>query len=304
MNGIPKIDLHVHSNKSDGRESVAEVMAEAVSAELAVMALTDHDTTTGWAEAESLARAAGLGFVPGIEVTTRANVIDADGKRSRFGVHMLAYLPNPNDTALRGALETSVESREGRLREIVEKLAKDFSITWDDVLAELAEGATKGRPAVADALVARGHFANRGEVFERVFFRGGPYYVPNTGVPETIEAIELIRGAGGVPVIAHPLARGKGPEEGQPMPVAHFEDMIAAGLGGFEVMHRDVPDHAREWLLAMADKHDLFVTGSSDYHGKTGKPNRLGEETTSVEALRRILEQGSGATAYIPDGIL
>lgn len=299
MNNSPVIDLHSHSNKSDGRESVREVFETAVRAGVNILALTDHDTTSGWAEATSLAHELGIGFVPGIEVTTRANVIGRDGKRHRFGVHMLAYLPNPEDTALVGALRTSVESREGRLREIVAKIAKDYDLSWSDVEAELGEGATMGRPAVADALVARGHFTNRGEVFESVFFHGSPYYVPNTGVPETIEAIELIRGAGGVPIIAHPLARGKGPAEGEPMPVDHFEQMIDAGLAGFEVMHRDVPEHARVWLRQMAAKHDLVITGSSDYHGETGKPNRLGENSTAPEMFQRILEQATGTTPVL-----
>ena len=300
MKTPPVIDLHSHSTKSDGRESVRQVFETAARTGVDILALTDHDTTSGWAEAEACARELGIGFVPGIEVTTRANVEGRDGRRHRFGVHMLAYLPNPEDTALMGALTTSVESREGRLQEIVARIAKDFELTWDDVLAELSDGATMGRPAVADALITRGHFNNRGEVFEQVFFHGGPYYVPNTGVPETIEAIELIRGAGGVPVIAHPLARGKGPAEGEPMPEQHFADMIAAGLGGFEVMHRDVPDHARDWLLGLAEKHDLIVTGSSDYHGETGKPNRLGENSTSLEMFERILAQATGAKAFLP----
>ena len=300
MNSAPLIDLHSHSNKSDGRESVREVFESAHRSGVDILALTDHDTTSGWHEADSIARELGIGFVPGIEVTTRANVLGLDGRRHRFGVHMLAYLPDPNDVALAGALVTSVESRQGRLREIVAKIAVDYELTWADVEAELVGGATMGRPAVADALVTRGHFTNRGEVFDQLFFQGSPYYVPNTGVPETIEAIELIRGAGGVPIIAHPLSRGKGPAEGEPMPVAHFEEMIEAGLAGFEVMHRDVPRHSREWLLSMATKHDLIVTGSSDYHGETGKPNRLGENSTEPEMFARILAQASGVEPYLP----
>lgn len=300
MNSAPVIDLHSHSNKSDGRESVREVFENAVRSGVNILALTDHDTTSGWQEAEACAREFQIGFVPGIEVTTRANVLGQDGTRHRFGVHMLAYLPDPNDVSLTSALVTSVESRVGRLQEIVAKIAEDYELTWSDVEAELADEATMGRPAVADALVTRGHFNNRGEVFDQLFFKGSPYYVPNTGVPETIEAIELIRRAGGVPIIAHPLSRGKGPAEGEPMPVEHFEEMIAAGLAGFEVMHRDVPEHSRRWLRAMADKHDLIVTGSSDYHGETGKPNRLGENSTELEMFERIVAQASGVAPYLP----
>ena len=286
------IDLHSHSTRSDGRESVRTVFEEAKKAGVDVLALTDHDTTAGWAEAAEVANELGIRFIPGIEVTTRAHVIGRDGKLHKFGVHMLAYLPNPNHPELKQVLEESVLSRESRLREITERVAKDWHISWEEVEAQLSTGATKGRPALADALVAKGHFVNRGEVFDQVFFKNSPYYVPNRGVPDTIEAIRLIRRAGGVPVIAHPLGRGKGPKWYQPLPKAHFEEMIAAGLAGFEVYHRDVPERARRWLISLAKKHDLVITGSSDYHGKDGKVNLLGENTTSEAMLERIVSQG------------
>ena len=109
----------------------------------------------------------------------------------------------------------------------------------------------------------------------------------------------MIRRAGGVAIIAHPMSRGKGPEVGQPMPRDHFEEMIAAGLAGFEVDHRDVPPHAQKWLREMAKEFDLIVTGSSDYHGLTGKKNRLGENTTSPDMLERILAQATGTQAQL-----
>ena len=109
----------------------------------------------------------------------------------------------------------------------------------------------------------------------------------------------MIRRAGGVPIIAHPLGRGKGPEVGQPMPREHFEEMIAAGLAGFEVDHRDVPPHAQKWLREMAAEFDLVITGSSDYHGVDGKQNRLGENTTSPEMLERIIAQATGTAAVL-----
>lgn len=291
----PVIDMHVHSNNSDGRESVAEVFAAAAAAGVTTLALTDHDTTAGWAEARELARQHRIGFVPGIEVTTRARVVDADGEVRRFGVHMLAYLPNPNNVALAEALRVSVESREVRLREITERIAADYHLSWSDVLGQLTDGATPGRPAVADALIANGHFEQRGEVFDKLFFKGSPYYVPNTGVPETIDAIRLIRAAGGVPVIAHPLSRGKRPESPSDFPRQHFLDMIESGLAGFEAHHRDVEPDVAQWLVALAKEFDLVITGSSDYHGADGKPNLLGEHTTTPEMLKRILDQGQGS---------
>lgn len=295
-----KIDLHAHSNCSDGKESVEEVFRQAKLAGVDVLALTDHDTTHGWAQAASAAAAEGIGFVPGIEVTTRAHVYSPSGELHKFGVHMLAYLPDPNHAELQQVLGESVSSRELRLRAIVEKIAEDYDLEWSDVEMFIEQGATFGRPAVADAMVHRGHFESRDRVFAEVWPNGADrYYVPNRGVPDTIEAIRLIRRAGGVPVIAHPLSRGKGPEVGQPMPRDHFEEMIAAGLAGFEVDHRDVPEHAQKWLREMASEFDLVITGSSDYHGLTGKKNRLGENTTSPEMLDRIVAQATGISPQL-----
>lgn len=284
------IDLHAHSTHSDGREDVRTVFSAARGAGVDVLALTDHDSTAGWDEAREVAREIGIGFVPGIEVTTLAHAYG-----HTFSVHMLAYLPNPGDEKLVDMLKATVQAREQRLRDITALVAKNWEISWDDVLAQLQTGATMGRPAVADALVAAGHFANRDEVFRDVLFDGSDYYVANELAPDVLEAIRVIRGAGGVPVIAHPLGRSSG--EG-PLPEEHFRQMIAAGLAGFEVYHRDVPERGRQWLLGLAEEFDLVVTGSSDYHGLTGKENRLGENSTAPEMLSRIAEQGFAEVSY------
>ena len=285
-----KIDMHTHSTHSDGRESVREVFTEAKLAGVDVIALTDHDTTAGWSEAASIASELGLGFVPGIEVTTQAQ-----GRNKPFSVHMLAYLPDPNNAELQSVLKQTVVAREQRLRAITALVAPVWEITWEDVLAQLSEGATMGRPAVADALVAAGHFANRDEVFSQVLYDGSDFYVSNETAPNVIDAIKLIRAAGGVPVIAHPLGRSNG---NHPLPEEHFRSMIDAGLAGFEVYHRDVPQFARDWLLGLAEEFDLLVTGSSDYHGIHGKENRLGENSTTPQMLKRIDEQGFGSVYY------
>lgn len=291
------IDLHTHSTCSDGRGTPTQVMQEAAAAGVNIVALTDHDTTQGWAEAASVCAELGLGFVPGIEVTTRTRFVREDGTPYGFSVHMLAYLPDANDKNLNKILAGSVEERRGRLQAIVEKLSMDYDLSWDDVVAVLADGATAGRPAVADAMINRGHISTRDEFF--TFVRpGSKYYVPNLQVPTPEEAIEAIRAAGGVPVIAHPMARGMGPRPGDVMPTEHFEQMIEAGLAGFEAFHRDVPPHVTEWLEQLAFKHDLVLTGSSDYHG-SGKENRLGENRTAPEMLQRILSQATGTEARL-----
>lgn len=280
-----RIDLHAHSTRSDGRGAPAQVMREASEAGLHVVALTDHDTVAGWAEARAEAERLQLGFVPGIELTARVQRNTAH----KFTVHMLAYLPDPAHPELATILSGSAESRLDRLQQITERLAEDFDISWEHVLEAITEGKVPGRPTIADVMIERGIIESRDPFFDLVR-PGTKYYVPNRGVPEPVDAIAIVRAAGGVPVIAHPMARGMGPQPGDPMPRAHFIEMIEAGLGGFEAYHRDVPEHVRDWLLAMADEFGLFVTGSSDYHG-TGKQNRLGENLTSPEALGVILDQ-------------
>ncbi len=292
-----KIDLHVHTDASDGTESVETVFEKASATGLNVLAISDHDTTSNWGKASDLAVQHNMGFIPAIELTTRAVIRAADGSTTKFGVHLLAYLPNPEDEALVKSMRESVEGRVSRLQEITEKIARDYSLSWQDVLNQVQVGATLGRPAVADALIANGHFVERGEVFETIWFKGSPYYVPNRTVPETRDAIALVLAAGGVPIIAHPLARGKTYGSGDEFPLAHFEAMIEAGLAGFEVEHREVEERSRVWLRQMAEKHNLITTGSSDYHGAQGKENTLGENTTTLPNLLRIVEQATGTSA-------
>jgi predicted metal-dependent phosphoesterase TrpH len=292
-----KIDLHTHSTRSDGLDTPSQLVTNAAKAKIDVLALTDHDTVSGWDEARSAALKLGLGFVPGIEVTSVSD-IERFGRKIRISVHLLAYLPDPNHEALALVLGDTVATREVRARAIVEKLATEIPITWEMVLDHLDKGATIGRPAIADTLVTMKKVSNRSEAFDYYLATDGPFYVSHSTV-STVEAIELITKAGGVPVIAHPL-KGVGPDTSpEDLPMAHFEEMISKGLAGVEVYHRDVPEAARSWLLELALKHDLVVTGSSDYHGVSGKPNQLGENTTSVEMLDRILKLGTGTKASL-----
>ena len=292
-----KIDLHTHSTRSDGLDSPSELIANAAKAGVDIIALTDHDTVSGWDEARGKAFSMGLGFVPGIEVTSVSD-IERFGKTIRISVHLLAYLPDPEHKALEVVLGDTVATREARGRAIVEKLAEQIPITWEMVLEHLEDGATIGRPAIADTLVTMGLVADRSAAFDYYLSTDGPFYVSHSTV-STLEAIGLIRQAGAVPVIAHPL-KGVGPDtDPEDLPMAHFEEMIAIGLQGVEVYHRDVPETARKWLLELAAKHDLVVTGSSDYHGVSGKPNQLGENTTSQEMLDRIVSLGTGTKASL-----
>lgn len=284
-----KIDLHCHSTHSDGKETLSEIFQYASEAGLDVLAITDHDTVAGWPEARALAAQHGITFVPGIEITT---------KHHEVSTHLLAYLPNPEYSPLIDRLAVVRDNRSTRIERFVENLAPDFAgISMEAVRATMSdEGKSPGRPHIADALVNLGYFADRGEAFAGPLRKSGKYYVPSEGI-HTVEAIKLVRAAGGVPIMAHPLSRHSGPEPFTPHPNLrdHFLELIEAGIGGFEVDHREVKELQREWLVALAQEFDLIMTGSSDYHGMTGKPNRLGERNTSLEMLRRIEAEASGS---------
>lgn len=273
-------DLHLHSTRSDGTESPAEVMRQARAAGLATVSLTDHDTTAGWDEAADEAVRLGMAFLPGMEMSAR------QGWRS---VHVLAYLFDPADTALTAELARIRDDRVGRAERIVASLSRDYDLTWADVLAQTGADATVGRPHIADALVARGIVSDRSAAFDGVLHPREGYYEPHYA-PDPVTAVDLVVAAGGVPIIAHPTPHGRD----RMLPMSVIEELIAHGLGGFEIEHRENTPDGKEVLRRVARDHGLIVTGSSDYHG-AGKPNRPGENTTSAEMLARIIAQGRGS---------
>ncbi|KGM09949.1 PHP domain-containing protein [Cellulomonas carbonis] len=272
-----RIDLHTHSYVSDGTDAPAALVADAARAGLDVVALTDHDTTAGWDEAAAAAREHGVVLVPGMELSCRAG---------GTSVHLLSYLHDPEDAALLAEAEETRGSRLRRAHRMVELLAADLDITWADVEAQTEPGTTVGRPHVADALVALGHVPDRSAAFATLLAAGSPYYVPHHA-PDAVRAVELVRAAGGVPVLAHPRAS----ERGAVVPEAVIRRMVDAGLAGLEVDHRDHTGSQREHLRGLAQSLGLLVTGSSDYHG-AGKPNLLGENLTSPDVLQAIEDQG------------
>ena len=280
-----RIDLHTHSDRSDGTQSPAEVIASAAAADLDVVALTDHDTTSGWDEAvAALQEHPGLRLITGTEVTARM------ARPGTWGipVHLLSYLQNPDHPELLELLELNLNSRQHRIGLMVERLQQDFPITEELVFEQVAPGATVGRPHVADTLVHLGVVAERSQAFEQLLAPGSPYYVP-TPSPLATDVVRAIRAAGGVAVIAHPAAR----ERGYILDDDEIATLAAAGLQGLEVYHRDHEAGDRQRLLRLAEELGLFVTGSSDYHG-AGKPNRLGENLTAPEVLDQIIDLGWG----------
>lgn len=267
------IDLHTHSSVSDGTETPAELVAAASRAGLSVVALTDHDSTAGWADAAAEADAISIQFVPGIELSTRY------GWRS---VHLLAYLLDPSNAALDAELTRIREARLTRAEAMVERLAVDYELSWDDVLAQTTPGASVGRPHIADALVARGYAATRSEAFERMLHPRAGYYEP-LYAPTPLEGVELVRAAGGVPILAHPVTRGRDAA----LPEPYLRELVDSGLAGFEIEHRENTEDGKAYLRDLVERWGLIATGSSDYHG-AGKPNRLAENTTTPAALAEI----------------
>lgn len=263
-------------------------MERAAAAGLDAVALTDHDTVSGWAEAAASVPA-GLTLLPGIEVSARWH-----GASPGIGLHLLAYLPDPEHPPLAAALRQVRADRAGRARRMVQLLRDGgIDVTWDEVAAD-ASGASIGRPHLAQALIRRGLVGSVSEAFGAQWL-GGRFRLPKRDL-EVFEALRLVRAAGGVPVFAHPLAHRRG----RVVPDHVIAEMADAGLAGLEADHPDHGPADRAKARRLAAAHGLFVTGSSDYHG-SNKTTPIGAETTGLESYRRIVSMGSG-TGPVPGG--
>lgn len=289
------IDLHAHSQASDGSDTPAEVIGQAHAAGLHTIALTDHDTVSGWSGARAAARHLGVGFIPGIELSTQ--ILDETTGYEPHSIHLLGYLVDPEDADLVHEMVTIRSHRDNRLQLMVEKLAEDYPIDWLEVRAVIPEGATPGRPHIAEVLIAKGIVADTTEAFANILAGDGPYHVPHYA-PRLQRGIEIIRRAGGVPVLAHPLSRGGNPatDVGGDLnhAIARYRRWVDCGLMGVEIGHRENDPALTPQLATVARELDLIVTGSSDYHGSK-KPNVLGEHSTSATHLQRIMDAGVGS---------
>ncbi|MDT0186625.1 PHP domain-containing protein [Microbacterium sp. ARD31] len=271
-----RIDLHTHSSASDGTDTPAALVREAKAAGLDVVALTDHDATSGWAEAQRAADEVGITLLPGLEISTKLH---------HRGVHLLAYLPDPTHGPLVEVLDRILAGRTERTPAIVSALrGHGIDITEDDVHREAGESVAAGRPHVADALVRLGVVGDRTEAFATLLSPGQPGYV-NRYAPALEEMVRIVVAAGGVPVIAHPWGRRGG--------TVLTEDVLASlraiGLAGIEVDHQDHPPEVRTRLRGIAADLDLVVTGSSDHHGLGKVDHDLGVNTTEPEQYERLL---------------
>jgi predicted metal-dependent phosphoesterase TrpH len=273
------IDLHTHTNCSDGTDSPRELVNKAIVQGLELLGITDHDTTSGWAEATESLRGS-LKLVLGSEISCLTN----DG----ISVHMLGLLFDPKHEEMQRVLEETRDGRLPRMRKMIEKMrAEGIDISIQDVELAMPAGATMGRPHLADALVAKKIVKSRDEAFVDLLHNESRFYVSHAA-PTPIEAISLIRRAGGVAVIAHPFASHRG----EILKAEDFSELVAAGLNGIEVDHRDQNPAERAMLRTIAHELGLVITGSSDYHG-TGKLNSLAENHTHKEQWEKLESQAN-----------
>jgi len=273
------IDLHTHTNKSDGTDSPRELVNKAISLGMSVIGITDHDTTSGWAQAIESLRG-DLALVLGSEISCLTH----DG----ISVHMLGLLFDGQHKEMQIMLEETRDGRLPRMRKMIEKMRlAGFDISMEDVHEALPAGATLGRPHLADALVNKGIIKSRDEAFQGMLNNDSEFYVSHAA-PTPEDAIRMIRNAGGVAVIAHPFASLRG----QILAAPDFKALVDAGLNGIEVDHRDQNPEERAMLRAIAKELDLAITGASDYHG-SGKLNSLGEYGTSPDQWEKLEAQSN-----------
>ena len=271
------IDLHTHTTCSDGTDTPHQLVNKAIVQGLEVLGIADHDTTAGWQEATSALRGS-LKLALGAEISC----LTSDG----ISVHMLGMLFDPHHQEMQRVLEETRDGRLPRMRKMIEKMRLEgMDVSIEDVENAMPIGATMGRPHLADALVAKKIVKSRDEAFVDLLHNESRFYVSHAA-PTPVEAISLIRRAGGVSVIAHPFASHRG----QILKGEDFHDLVAAGLNGIEVDHRDQNPDERAMLRNIATELDLVVTGSSDYHG-TGKLNSLAENHTSRAQWEKLESQ-------------
>ncbi|WP_093619703.1 PHP domain-containing protein [Actinoplanes philippinensis] len=279
---MTSIDLHCHSTASDGTLTPAELVRAGAAAGLDVMAITDHDTTGGWAAAAA-ARPEGLQLVRGAELSCRWH-----GADPAIPLHLLAYLFDPDEPVLAAELTRLREDREQRGERIVAKLRADgVPITWDEVWG-YAAGGSVGRPHIAQALIRAGLVKTTDEAFASAWL-GARYFVPKSDL-DVFDAVRAVREAGGVAVFAHPRAT----KRGRVVPDELIVALADAGLFGLEADHEDHSPAERAQIRALAERLGLAVTGSSDFHG-THKTVQLGAFRTAPEMYEKIVAAASGA---------
>ena len=279
------IDLHLHSSASDGTDAPADVVRLAAAAGVTTLALTDHDTTAGWAEAAA-AVPPGVRLVRGAEFSTTS----PDGRGGEVPAHLLGYLFDPAHPAVLADQQRLRGERRRRIRVMAQRMADaGYGVDPDELEGRLDPDAPIGRPHLGRALVELGVVDSVPEAFGSLLAKDGPFYEPKADTP-IADAIDTIRAAGGVAVWAHPWARLRG-DVIEPEVIA---ELAGRGLAGIEVDHRDHAPADRDRLRGLAGDLDLVVTGSSDYHGEN-KTIPIAAETTAPDQLDALLDRATGA---------
>jgi predicted metal-dependent phosphoesterase TrpH len=276
------IDLHIHSTASDGTLSPSEILQLASRSGLRAIAITDHDTVDGSRQALECGIPEDLHFITGVEISTQL----ALGPDSGDSLHILGYGIDPHHSELKQALNKFQQVRMERIQRILHRLRKlDIPLTMEQVTAEVGEGAA-GRPHVASAMIKAGAVADIDEAFQKYLRKGCPAYVSKERL-DCLQAFELIRAAGGIPVLAHPSLIPCRAE-------TDLDDLVAAlckiGLKGLEVYYTEHTPLAVNRYLALAEKFDLSITGGSDFHGQVNPNVQMGKGTGDLHVPYELFE--------------
>lgn len=265
------VDLHIHSNHSDGRQSPRQVIDDALELGLKAVSITDHDVVSGYGEAAQYAKDKGIEVISGIELS--ASKADDD-------IHLLGYLFRPDYDRLLETIERFRRIRFKRGKKMVTRLARlGMKLDYGDVLEAAGEAAV-GRPHLAEAMVKAGFVSSYNEAFARYLGIGGPVYVPKAKL-KPAAAIKLIHEAGGVAVMAHPVLTNRD---------EMIVEMVSAGLDGIEIFHPTHTNTIRKRYRQVAKRHGLFMTGGSDSHNRKGRYGDIGQEKVPYEYLASMKE--------------
>jgi predicted metal-dependent phosphoesterase TrpH len=253
INDIKRINLHLHTNVSDGALTPSRLLKRSLEIGLDLISITDHDTADAYRQLPETTHP--LKIIPGMEISSQHQGHD---------VHILAYGYDSRDKALNEMTEMYLQGRRTRAIKMISLLAEmGMHITLEDVVAVAGSRELIVRPHIAQILVNRGYCQNKNEAFDKYIGNFKPAYVPKPEVSVS-EAISVIHGAGGLAVIAHPGKLAKS---------SFLDDFLPMGIDGLEVWH---PDHYQweiENFINIAQKNGLYMTGGSDFHGEQDKHN-------------------------------
>ncbi len=271
------IDLHIHTNASDGTDAPAEAVEKARTLGLEAIALTDHDTVSGVAEAVRAGEQLGVEVVPGIEVSSdyRDN-----------NIHVLGYFIDPEADALRQVMDWIRVERIARNEYVVNKMADDgFDISMEE-LRRMYPDAVLGRPHMAEFLVKKGYVSSIREGFALYLGEGKKYYLPKRRI-SLARAVDTILASGGLAVLAHPLQYRYPLEE----VVEMIEYARSLGVKALECYYSEHSPEDERWLLARAEEYGLGVSGGSDYHGTRKTHIAMGRGMGNLAIPRRVLDE-------------